>query len=49
VSSQYQLDPDADGWVRYALKQWQSARRLIITAKSLTIPKERLYDALRSA
>jgi hypothetical protein len=57
VSPDYQLDlrpmTDADGWVRYVLKQGPSARRLIITGKSLTIPKElrreghRLYDALR--
>lgn len=54
----YQLDlqpmTDADGWVRYVLKQGPAARRLIVTGKSLTIPKElrregrRLYDALRS-
>ena len=53
----YQLDlqpmTDADGWVRYVLKQGPAARRLIM-GKSLTIPKElrreghRLYDAMRS-
>lgn len=57
--SEYQLDfkpmHDADGWVRYVLKQGPAARRLIITGKSLTIPKElrreghRRYDALRAA
>lgn len=56
---EYQLDwqpmYDADGWVRYVLKQGPGARRLIITGKSLTIPKElrreahRRYDAIRSA
>jgi len=56
---EYQLDfqpmTDADGWVRYVLKQGPSARRLIITGKSLTIPKElrreghRRYDAPRAA
>jgi hypothetical protein len=56
---EYQLDirlmHDADGWVRYVLKQGPAARRLIITGKSLTIPKElrreghRRYDGLRSA
>jgi hypothetical protein len=55
--AEYQLDVrpmhDADGWVRYVLKQGPSAR-LIITGKSLTIPKElrraghRRYDALRA-
>lgn len=54
---EYQLDlqpmTDADGWVRYVLKQGPAARRLIVTGKSLTIPKElrregrRLYDAMR--
>jgi len=58
-AEKYQLDlqpmTDADGWVRYVLKQGPAARRLIITGKSLTIPKElrreghRLYDGLRSA
>ena len=53
----YQLDvqpmTDADGWVRYVLKQGPAARRLIM-GKSLTIPKElrreghRLYEAMRS-
>ena len=56
---EYQLDwqpmNDADGWVRYVVRQGPAARRLIITGKSLTIPKElrreghRLYDAMRSA
>jgi hypothetical protein len=54
---QLDLQPmtDADGWVRYVLKQGPAARRLIITGKSLTIPKElrreghRLYDAMQSA
>lgn len=53
---QLDLQPmtDADGWVRYVLKQGPAARRLISTGKSLTIPKElrregrRLYDAVRS-
>jgi hypothetical protein len=59
VRPEYQLDlrpmTDADGWVRYVLKQGPSARRLITTGKSLTIPKElrregrRLYAALRAA
>jgi hypothetical protein len=55
----YQLDirpmTNPDGWVRYVLKQGPGARRLIVTGKSLTIPRElrleghRLYDELRSA
>jgi hypothetical protein len=57
--SHYQFDlrpmTNADGWVRYVLKQGPAARRLITTGKSLTIPRElrleghRLYDAMRSA
>jgi hypothetical protein len=53
---QLDLQPttDADGWVRYILKQGRAARRQIITGKSLTIPKElrragrALYDGMRS-
>jgi hypothetical protein len=58
-NSEYQLDlrpmTDADGWVRYVLKQGPSARRLINTGKSLTIPKElrrlarKLYVETRAA
>ncbi len=57
--SGYQLDlqpmTDADGWIRYVLKQGPAARCLIVTGKSLTIPKElrregrRLYDATRGS
>lgn len=44
---------DADGWVRYVLKQGAAARRIIKAGKSLTIPKDlrreglRLYEELR--